>query len=83
VGEVYDDEKLGGQIVRALRDIHMPTSKAKEAQRDVAASISVVATDLHRAGPEHVLSKDGSREVDPTYLVYGIEGSICNVISNK
>ena len=36
--EVYDDGKLG-QGVRALRDIHMPTSKAKQAQRDVSASI--------------------------------------------
>ena len=25
--EIYDDEKLGGQGVRALRDIHMPASK--------------------------------------------------------
>ena len=67
--EVYDDEKLGGQGVRALRDIHMPTSKAKEAQRDVAASISVVATDLHSAGPEFVLDKEAAREADAMYLV--------------
>ncbi len=66
--EIYDDDKLG-QGVRALRDIHMPTSKAKEAQRDVAASISVVAADLHCAGPECVLDKDAAREADATYLV--------------
>ena len=66
--EIYDDDKLG-QGVRALRDIHMPTSKAKEAQRDVAASVSVVAADLHRAGPECVLDKDAAREADATYFV--------------
>ena len=66
--EIYDDEKLG-QGVRALRDIHLPTSKAKEAQRDVTASISVVAADLHWAGPECVLDKDAAREADPMYLV--------------
>ncbi len=66
--EIYDDDKLG-QGVRALRDIHMPTSKAKEAQRDVAASISVVAADLHCAGPECVLDKDAAREADATYFV--------------
>ena len=66
--EIYDDDKLG-QGVRALRDIHMPTSKAKEAQRDVAASISVVAADLHCADPECVLDKDAAGGVDPVYLV--------------
>jgi len=66
--EVYDDAKLG-QGVRALRDIHMPASKAKEAQRDVAALISVVAADLHCARPECVLDKTAAREADPTYLV--------------
>lgn len=67
--EIYDDERLGGQGVRALRDINMPTSKAKEAQRDVAASISVVAADLHCAGAEYVLDKHAAREADATYLV--------------
>jgi hypothetical protein len=67
--EIYDDEKLGGQGVRALRDIHMPTSRAKQAQRDLEASISVLAADLHCAGPECVLDKDATRDVDPTYLV--------------
>ena len=66
--EIYDDDKLG-QGVRAVRDIHMPASKAKEAQRDVAASISVVAADLHCAGPEFVMDKDAAREADATYLV--------------
>ena len=66
--EVYDDNKHG-QGVRALRDICMPASKAKEAQRDVAASISVVAADLHCAGSECVLDKDAAREADPMYLV--------------
>ena len=66
--EVYDDDTLG-QGVRALRDIHMPMSQAKEAQRDVAASISVVAADLHCAGPECVLDRDAAREADPMYLV--------------
>ena len=66
--EVYDDHKLG-QGVRALRDIHMPMSKAKEAQRDVAASIAVVAADLHCAGPEFVKVKDPTLEVDPEYLI--------------
>ena len=67
--EIYDDEKLGGQGVRALRDINMPTSKAKAAQRDVAASTSVVAADLHCCSPEFVLSKDTTGDADPTYLV--------------
>ena len=66
--EVYDDDKLG-QGVRALRDIHMPTSRAKEAQRDIPASISLVAADLHLAGPECVLDRSAAREADPTYLV--------------
>ena len=66
--EIYDDDTLG-QGVRALRNIHMPMSKTKEAQRDVAASISVVAADLHCAGPECVLDKDAAREADPMYLV--------------
>ena len=66
--EIYDDERLG-QGVRALCDIHMPTSKAKEAQRDVAASISVVAADLQCAGPAWVLDKAAAREADATYLV--------------
>ena len=67
--EVYDDDKLGGQGVRALRDIHMPTSKSKAAQRDVAASTSVVAADLYCCSPEFVLSKDTTGDADPTYLV--------------
>ena len=65
--EIYADEKLGGQGVRALRDIHMPRSKTKQAQRDVMASISVVAADLHCAGPECVLDKDSAADADPTY----------------
>ena len=67
--EIYDDEKLGEQGVRALRDIHMPASKAKEAKRDVTASISVVAADLHCCNRELVLSKDTAGNADPTYLV--------------
>ena len=67
--EIYDDEELGGQDVRARRDVHMPASKAKEAQRDVAVSISVVAVDLHCAGSECVLDQDAAREVDSMYLV--------------
>ena len=67
--EIYDDEKLGGQGVRALRDIHMPASKAKQAQRDVAASISMVAADLQCCSPDFVLSKDATGDADPTYLV--------------
>ena len=66
--EVYDDDELG-QGVRALRDIHMPVSKAKEAQRDVAASVSVVAADLHCADPECVLDKDAAGGADTVYLV--------------
>ena len=66
--EVYDDDTLG-QGVRALRDIHMPVSKAKVAQRDVAASVSVVAADLHCAGPEFVKVKDPTLELDPEYLI--------------
>ena len=66
--EVYSHDKFG-QGMRALRDIHMPTSKAKGAQRDVAASISVVAADMRCAGPECVLDKDAAREADATYLV--------------
>ena len=65
--EVYDDDKLGGQGVRALRDIHMPKGKAKDAQRDLAASVSVVAADMHCVGPEYVLDKDAAGEGDPTY----------------
>jgi hypothetical protein len=68
--EIYDDVKLGGQGVRALRHIHMPTSRAKDAQRDLEASIAVVAADLHcSSSPECVLDKSGTRELDPTYLV--------------
>jgi hypothetical protein len=67
--EIYDDEKLGGQGVRALRHIHLPTSKAKDAQRDLEASISVMAANLHCAGPECVLDKSATGEVDPTYFV--------------
>lgn len=68
--EIYDDEKLGGQGVRALRDIHLPTSRTKQAQRDVVASVSVVAADLHCADPELVLVKgDPKLEADPVYLV--------------
>jgi hypothetical protein len=67
--EIYDDEKLSGQGVRALRDIHMPMSRAKNAQRNLEASISVMAADFHCAGPECVLDKNATREVDPTYLV--------------
>ena len=66
--EIYEDDKHG-QGVRALRDIRMPVSKAKEAQRDVAASISVVAADLHCAGQEFVKVKDPTLEVDPEYLI--------------
>ena len=66
--EIYDDDKHG-QGVRALRDIQMPASKAKGAQRDVAASISVVAANLHCAGSECVLDKDAAREADLMYLV--------------
>jgi hypothetical protein len=67
--EIYDDEKLSGQGVRALRDIHMPMSRAKNAQRNLEASISVMAAGFHCAGPECVLDKNATREVDPTYLV--------------
>jgi hypothetical protein len=67
--EIYDDEKLSGQGVRALRNIHMPTSRAKDAQRNLEASISVMAADFHCAEPECVLDKNATREVDPTYLV--------------
>ena len=66
--EIYDDDQHE-QGVRTLRDIHMPASKGKVAQRDVAASVSVVAADLHSAGPECVLDKDVAREADPMYLV--------------
>ena len=66
--EVYDDDKLG-QGVRALRDIRMPPSKGKEAQRDIAASISVVVADLHCAGSEFVKVRDPTLEVDPEYLI--------------
>ena len=64
--EIYDDERLGGQGVRALRDIHLLKSKARQ---DVASSISVVAADLHSAGPESVKAKDPALEEDPEYLI--------------
>ena len=67
--EVYDEELLGGKGVRALRDIHMPRSRAKKAQRDLAASISVVAADLHCAGSEFVHPKDATLEADRVYLL--------------
>ena len=67
--EIYDDERLSGQGVRALRDIHMPKSKAKGTQRDLEAFISVVAVDLHSAGPEFVKVKEPTQEVDPEYLI--------------
>ena len=66
--EVYDDDKHG-QGVRALRDICMPATKGKEAQRDVAASVSMVAADLHSAGTVFVLDKDAARDADAMYLV--------------
>ena len=65
--EIYADQKLGGQGVRALRDIHMPRTKAKQDQRNVMASISVVAADLHCAGPECVVDKNSTADADPTY----------------
>ena len=67
--EIYDDDKLNEQGVRALRDIQLPTSKAKHAQRDVAASISVVAADLHCADPELVCAKDAIEDIDSAYLL--------------
>ena len=67
--EVYDDDKMGGQGVRALRDIQLPTSKAKRAQRDVAASISVVAADLRCADPELICAKDTTVDIDPVYFL--------------
>jgi hypothetical protein len=67
--ETYDDEKLAGQGVRALREIHMPTSKARQAQRDVVASISVVAADLHCAGSECVRATDATLDADRIYLI--------------
>ena len=67
--EVYDDERLGGQGVRALRDIHMPSGAGKKRQRDVAASVSVVAADLHCAGPEYIRSKEHAREDDGIYHI--------------
>ena len=63
--EIYDDDKLGSQGVRASRDIHLP--KTKPARRDVRASISVVAADLHCAGPEFVKMKDPAE--NPEYLI--------------
>ena len=77
--EIYDDEKLGGQGARALRDIHLPASKSKEAPRDVAASISVVAADLHRCSPEFVLSRNTTGDADPTYRCSWI-GSECSIL---
>ena len=65
--EIYDDEKLVGQGVRALRDIHLP--KTKQAQRDVAASISAVAADLHGAGSQFVKVRDTTVPADPEYLI--------------
>ena len=67
--EVYDDERLGGQGVRALRDIHMPSGAGKKRQQDVAASVSVVAADLHCAGPEYIRSKEHAREDDGIYHI--------------
>ena len=67
--EVYDDEQLGGKGVRALRDIHMPRSRGKKAQRDLAASISVVAADLYCAGGEFVRPADASLQADRVYLL--------------
>ena len=67
--EIYHDQKMGGQGVRALRDIHMPESKARKDQRSLEASISIVAADMHCAGPEFVLSKSASRDADPAYFL--------------
>ena len=67
--EIYDDDKLVGQGVRALRDIHLPKSKAKQGQRNVAASISVVAADIHCADPKMVFAKDATVGVDPVYFL--------------
>ena len=67
--EIYDDERLGGQGVRALRDIHMPSGAGKKKQQDLAASVSVVAADLHCAGPEYIRSKEHAREDDGIYHI--------------
>ena len=67
--EIYDDEQLGGEGIRALRDIHMPSGAGKKKQQDLAASVSVVAADLHCAGPEYIRSKQHAREDDGIYHI--------------
>ena len=65
--EVYDCGTSLGQGVRAVTDIHMPATKGKKNQRDISASISIVAADLNNAGPDFVKPRDQAREEDPAY----------------
>ena len=67
--KIYHDERLGGQGVRALRDIHMPSGAGKKKQQDLAASVSVVAADLHCAGPDYIRSQEHAREDDGIYHI--------------
>ena len=70
--EVYDNEQLNGQGVRAVRDIHLPTTKhgGRSHVQDIDASISTVAVDLSCAGSEFLLPPDDPQvQVNPTYMV--------------
>ena len=69
--EVYDDEQLGGQGVRAVHDIHLPMKHGgKSRAQDIDASISPVAVDLACAGSELLLAADDPQvQADPTYMV--------------
>ena len=69
--EVYDDEQLNGQGVRAVRDIHLPRKHGgKSRVQDIDASISTVAVDLACAGSEFLLPADDPQvQANPTYMV--------------
>ena len=68
--EVYDDEQLSCQGVRAVRDIHLPMKHGKSRVQDIDASISTVAVDLACAGSEFLLPADDPQvQANPTYMV--------------
>jgi len=62
--EVFDDPKIGGQGVRALRDIPFSSGRSKQNQR------REVVADLHCAGAEFMRDKNQTREENPVYLIH-------------
>ena len=69
--EVYDDEQLGSQGVRAVRDIHLPMRNGSRlCAQHIDASVSPVAVNLTCAGSELLLPADDPQVLaDPTCMV--------------